>query len=161
MSRFHLAQVNIGRLLAPIDDPQIADFKLNLDRINAIADASPGFVWRLIGDGNNATDLQPVPDDPLLAINMSTWTDLDALAAFVYRTDHRGIMRRRRGWFEPMETYMALWWVRAGHRPAPAEGLARVDRLARCGSTLEAFTFRQPFPAPDADVVTPVLDECA
>jgi hypothetical protein len=161
MTGFHLAQINVGRLLAHIDDPMIEGFKSNLDRVNAIADASPGFVWRLVGEGNNATDIQPLPDDPLFAINMSVWTDLDALAGFVYRTDHRGIMRRRREWFEPMETYMALWWVPVGHRPSPQEGLARLDLLTRMGPNAEAFTFRQPFPAPDAVSITPVLDECA
>jgi hypothetical protein len=158
---FHLAQVNVGRLKAPIDDPLIADFRNNLDRVNAIADATPGFVWRLVGEGNNATDIQPIPDDPLFAINLSVWADLDALAGFVYRTDHRDIMRRRREWFEPMETFMALWWVPAGHRPTPSEALARLDLLARMGPTADAFTFRQPFPAPGVSTITPVLDECA
>lgn len=161
MTGFQLAQVNVGRLLAPIDHPMIADFRNNLDRINAIADSTPGFVWRLIGEGNNAMDIQPVPDDPLFAINLSVWADLDALAGFVYRTDHRDIMRRRREWFEPMDTFMTLWWVPARHRPTPAEALARLDLLARMGPTADAFTFRQPFPAPDASNITPVLDECA
>ncbi len=161
MTAFHLAQINVGRLLAPVDDPRIAGFKDNLDRVNAIADGSPGFVWRLVGEGNNATDIQPLPDDPLFAINMSVWESLEALAAFVYRTDHRDIMRRRREWFEPMDTYMCAWWVAAGHRPTPAEGLARLDLLVRMGPTAEAFTFRNPFPAPDAVSITPVLDQCA
>lgn len=161
MTRFHLAQINVGRLLAPVDAPKIADFKNNLDRVNAIADASPGFVWRLVGEGNNATDIQPVPDDPLFAINMSVWESLDALAAFVYRTDHREIMRRRREWFEPMDIFMTLWWVAAGHRPTPAEGLARLDLFARMGPTSEAFSFRIPSPAPDATPVAPILDQCA
>lgn len=161
MTGFNLAQINVGRLLAHIDDPLIEGFKSNLDRVNAIADASPGFIWRLVGEGGNATDIKPIPDDPLMAINMSVWTDLDALAAFVYRTDHRGIMRRRREWFEPMDVYMALWWVPVGHRPSPQEGLARLDLLARMGPNAEVFTFRQPFPAPDAASINPVLDECA
>lgn len=161
MSGFHLAQINVGRFLAPVDDPLIADFVANLDRINAIADEDPGFVWRLKGEGNNATDLQPVPDDPLFAINMSVWKSLDALAGFVYRTDHRGVMRRRREWFEHMDTYMALWWVPVGHIPEPQEGLARLQTLERLGPTAEAFSFRYPFPAPDAPPVAPILDECA
>lgn len=161
MTAFHLAQINVGRLLAPIDDPLIAEFKNNLDRVNAIADVSPGFVWRLVGEGNNATDIQPLPDDPLFAINMSVWESLEALAAFVYRTDHRDIMRRRREWFEPRDVYMCAWWVPVGHIPTPAEGLARLDLIARMGPTAEAFTFRNPFPAPDAVSITPVLDECA
>src|SRR4051812_12672798 len=118
MTNYHLAQINIGRFLAPTDDPRIADFMGALDRVNAIADAAPGFVWRLVGEGeNNATDLRPVANDPMLAVNMSTWRSLDALAAFVYRSDHRDIMRRRREWFEVMEVFMCLWWVPAGHIP--------------------------------------------
>jgi hypothetical protein len=161
MTGFHLAQINVGRLRAPVDDPMIADFKNNLDRINALADSLPGFVWRLKGEGDNATDIQPKPDDPLFAINMSVWTDLDALAGFVYRGAHVEIMRRRREWFEAMEFYMTLWWVPAGHTPTIEEGLAKLARLERDGPTPDAFTFKTPFPAPDGRPATPVLDECA
>jgi hypothetical protein len=161
MTGYQLAQINVGRLLAPVDHPQIADFAANLDRINALADGLPGFVWRLKGEGNNATDIQPKPGDPLFAINMSVWTDLDALAGFVYRSAHRDIMRRRREWFAPLEVFMTLWWVPAGHRPTPAEGLERLDVFERLGPTAEAFSFRYPFPAPDAVSIDPILDECA
>jgi hypothetical protein len=160
MSAWHLAQINVGRLLAPIDAPETAEFVANLDRVNAIADASPGFVWRLVGEGGNATDIHAF-DDPMMAINMSTWAGLDDLAAFVYRSGHREIMRRRREWFAPMEVFMTLWWVPAGHRPTPAEGLARLATFERLGPTAEAFSFRYPFPAPDALAVQPILDECA
>ena len=115
-AKFHLAQVNIGRLRAPIDHPMIKDFADNLDPINALAEASPGFVWRLTGEGNNATDLQPF-DDALIAINMSVWTDVPSLGAYVYRSGHVQFMRRRREWFEHMDFYMALWWVPVGHEP--------------------------------------------
>lgn len=161
MTGFHLAEINVGRLRAPVDDPMIADFVANLDRINALADGLPGFIWRLKGEGDNATDIQPRPDDPLLAINMSVWTDLDALAGFVYRSAHREVMRRRREWFEAMELYMALWWVPAGHTPTVEDGMAALANLERLGPTAEAFTFKTPFPAPDGQPATPVLDECA
>ena len=161
MTAYHLAQINVGRLLQPVDHPQIADFKNNLDRINALADGMQGFVWRLVGEGNNATDLQPRPDDPLFAVNMSVWTDLDALAAFVYRTDHRDIMRRRREWFEAMAIYMTLWWVPAGHIPSVEEGLERLAVFESLGPTPEAFSFRLPFPSPAALSVQPILDQCA
>ena len=161
MTGFHLAQINVGRLLAPVDHPQIADFAANLDRINALADGLPGFVWRLKGDGDNATDIQPKPEDPLFAINMSVWEGLDALAGFVYRSAHRDIMRRRREWFEPMEVFMTLWWIPAGHIPTPAEGLERLAAFEKLGPTAEAFSFRYPFPAPDAVAIDPILDECA
>ena len=159
---YHLAEINIARLRAPVDDPMIADFVANLDRINALADGSPGFIWRLVGEGNNATDLQPDPSDPLLAVNMSVWESPQALGAFVYRSDHIGIMRRRAEWFEKMELYMALWWVPKGHQPSVEEGMAAIERLRRFGPTAEAFTFKAPFPAPDAAEPPPaVLDECA
>lgn len=161
MTNFHLAQINVGRLLQPVDHPQIADFKNNLDRINALADGLPGFVWRLVGEGNNATDIQPKPGDPLFAMNMSVWTDMDALAGFVYRSAHRDIMRRRREWFEAMAVYQTLWWVPAGHTPTIAEGMAKLAEFERLGPTAAAFSFKTPFPAPDGQPAIPVLDECA
>jgi hypothetical protein len=162
VTKFHLAQINIGRLRAPVDDPMIADVAANLDRINALADASPGFVWRLVGEGGNATDIQPDADDPLLAVNMSVWENPAALGAFVYRSDHQPIMRRRAEWFEKMELFMALWWVPAGRRPTVEEGMDRIETLRRLGPTAEAFTLRDIFPAPDAnEAPPPILDECA
>ena len=161
MTDYHLAQINVGRLRASVDHPMIADFVANLDRINALADNLPGFVWRLKGDGNNATDIQPKPDDPLFAINMSVWTDIDSLAGFVYRTAHREIMRRRREWFEQMEVFMCLWWVPAGHIPTVEEAMARLALFEQLGPTPEAFSFKIPFPAPGATSISPVLDECA
>jgi hypothetical protein len=159
-AKFHLAQVNIGRLRAPIDHPMIKDFADNLDPINALAEASPGFVWRLTGEGNNATDLQPF-DDALVAINMSVWTDVPSLGAYVYRSGHVQFMRRRREWFEHMDLYMVLWWVPAGHRPTIDEAKERLALLEAHGPTPQAFTFKVPFPAPDEATVEPVLDECA
>ena len=160
--KYHLAQVNIGRFIRPVEDPANADFVNALDQVNALAEASPGFVWRLTGDGNNATDIKPFPDDPNMAINMSVWESVDALAAFVYRNmDHRGVMRRRREWFEERQVYMALWWVPAGTLPTIEDAKAKLALLEKLGPTAEAFTFRQPFAAPSGDDVAPVLDECA
>jgi hypothetical protein len=161
MNGYQLAQVNVARLKAPMDDPLLADFKNNLDRINALAEAQPGFVWRLTGEGNNAVDIRPKPDEPLFAINMSVWADMASLGAFVYRTTHLEFMRRRREWAEPMEIYMALWWVPAGHTPTVQEAMDRLEALERLGPTADAFTFKTPFPAPDGQPATPVLDECA
>ncbi len=145
-----------------MDAPETADFANNLDRINALAEAQPGFVWRLTGEGSNdATDLRPT-DHPMLLMNMSVWTDIESLAAFVYRTGHREVMRRRAEWFEAMDLYMCLWWVPVGHTPTVDEAMARLDDLRRLGPTAEAFTFRHPFPTPDAQTAPPpVLDECA
>jgi hypothetical protein len=148
MSRYELAQLNVGRLRAPLDSPILADFVGALDRINALADAAPGFVWRLQDDAGNATALRPMGEDML--VNMSVWKDAEALNAFVYRSDHAGVMRRRREWFERIELYLVLWWVPQGHRPPIEEALERLEHLRAHGPTPEAFTFGKLFPAPDA-----------
>jgi len=144
---FHLAQLNIATLLAPLDDPRLGEFVANLDRINELAESSPGFVWRLKGEGNDATSLRPFGAD--IIVNMSVWRDDVALHDFVFRTAHAPVMARRRQWFaRPEGPYMALWWIRAGHLPTIEEGRARLDLLARKGPSPAAFTFRQRFPVP-------------
>jgi hypothetical protein len=149
-SRFQLAQVNIGRLLAPVDSPLIADFMAALDPINALADASPGFVWRLQTAEGNATSIHSF-DDEMIISNMSVWESIEALRAFTYTSAHTGVMRRRREWFEVYESaYMALWWVPAGHRPTIEEAKERLAALDRDGPTAFAFTFRTPFEPPAA-----------
>jgi hypothetical protein len=149
MSNHELAQINIARFLLPKDHPNNAPFMAALDDVNAHAEASPGFVWRLKGDGNDATDIEAVPGDPRLIVNMSVWRDIAALAAFAYRQrEHAAVMRRRREWFEPMEPSLALWWIKAGHRPTVEEGVAKIKTLAAHGPTRDAFTFHTPFPAP-------------
>lgn len=161
MTSYHLAQINVGRLKAPIDAPETADFAGALDRINALAESSPGFVWRLTGEGDNATDLVAF-DDPMIITNMSVWESPAALGAFVYRSGHSQVMRRRAEWFDAMEVFMALWWVPVGHRPTVAEGVAKLALLARDGASPDAFTFRAPHPAPDATTSPlPILDKCA
>jgi len=161
---WHLAQVNIGRLRAAIDDPMIAEFVAGLDRINALADAAPGFVWRLQTEEGNATSVRPVDDDELLAINMSVWESVEALADYVYRSDHVTFMRRRREWFERFAaSYMALWWIPSGTIPTVPEAMARIDHLERHGPTPSAFTFKRRFGAPDeggAIVGTDERDVC-
>lgn len=162
MTRYHLAQLNIARALEPMDSDRLADFVGNLDRINALAESSPGFVWRLVGEGNDATDLD-LFGDPLTISNMSVWTDMAALGAFVFRSAHREIMARRREWFEvPAEAYTVLWWTPEGHHPTPAEAVERLEHLRKTGPSAFAFTFKQPYPPqPDAAPVAPVLDECS
>jgi hypothetical protein len=156
---WHLAQVNIGRLLAPIDDPLIAGFVERLDDINELAESSPGFVWRLQTEDGNATAIRPTDDD-LLIINMSTWQSAEALADYVYRSGHVEVMRQRRQWFAPYRSsYMALWWVPAGHHPTEAEAFERLAVLDEMGPTPEAFTFRHRFPAPDAPDRSPSGDD--
>jgi hypothetical protein len=147
-SGWHLAQINVGRLVALPGDPRVQPFFEALDRINALADASSGFIWRLQDESGNATNLRPTPD-PLFAVNMSLWCDADALFAFVYRSAHTPEMARRKEYFERFDgAYQALWWVPAGHVPSVDEGLARLWRLDRYGPTEQAFTFKARFPAP-------------
>jgi hypothetical protein len=158
---FHLAQINIARLKAPLDHPSVAPFVAALDPVNALADASPGFVWRLAGEAGDATDIRPF-DDPDMLVNMSVWESLPELAAFVYRGGaHRQIMRRRNEFFERPDVFMALWWVPAGHRPTVEEGLERLEVLRRLGPTSAAFTFAHPFAAPDGGPAEAVFDRCA
>ena len=146
---YELAQLNIGRPLGPLDSDVMAEFVAGLAPINALADAAPGFVWRLQDDAGDATSFRGFGDDSLL-VNMSTWASLDALADFVYRSAHTAYMRRRRSWFERMDVYTVLWWVPAGHRPTLAEAEERLVALRNDGPTARAFTFQQPFPQPGA-----------
>ena len=151
MITYQLAQVNIGRTVAPLDSPQLAGFVNQLDEVNALADAAPGFVWRLKTEDNNATSIA-VFDDPGLIINMSVWESVEALADYVFRDGgHLAVLRRRREWFTKDDTVTALWWVRAGRVPTVAEAEERVTHLRRHGPTPYAFTFRSPFPAPGHD----------
>jgi hypothetical protein len=148
MSTWHIAQLNVGRAVAPPGSPELADFMGALDRINALADAAPGFVWRLQSASGNATDIL-VSDDPRSLVNMSVWASVESLFAFVYRTAHTAVMQRRREWFErPAEAHQVLWWVPAGHIPTIEEALERLAHLRREGPTARAFTFGRRYPPP-------------
>lgn len=148
--RWQLAQINIARLVAPEGDPAVAGFFEALDRINALADESPGFVWRLQDEEGNATAIKPTPDDRLI-VNMSVWEDAESLFEFVYRSAHTPVMAQRRSWFDRFDgAYQALWWVEAGTEPSIEDGLARLWRLDRFGPSSHAFTFKARFPAPDS-----------
>jgi hypothetical protein len=148
MTTFHLAQLNIATLKAPIDSPVLADFVANLDRINALAESSPGFVWRLKEDSGapsaNATALRLFGEDKI--VNLSLWTDVASLQNFAFRTAHADVLKRRREWFEKMdEAYAVLWWVPAGHIPTEAEAGERLERFRRLGASAAAFSFREVF----------------
>ena len=148
MSDYALAQLNIAQLIEPLDSPRVADFVANLDRINALAESSQGFVWRLKTDDGNATEIRPFGDEYI--VNLSVWADMDALYNYVYRSGHVEIMRRRKEWFSRMkDAYMVLWWVPAGHNPTAEEARAKLQTLREHGPTAEAFTFKQPFPRPN------------
>jgi heme-degrading monooxygenase HmoA len=151
-----LAQVNIGRLRAPLDSPVLADFVAALDPVNSAADTAPGFVWRLQTEDGNATAVRAFQWDQAgsagVIVNMSVWESVEALAAFVYSDVHRPVLRRRRQWFVPMaEAYTALWWIPRGSAATTLDAEERVRHLRAHGPTPHAFTFREHFPSPDAD----------
>ncbi len=148
MSNYELAELNLAMLVAPIDSPTLADFVAELDRINAVADQSPGFVWRLQSDEGNATDLEHEFGDDVIA-NLSIWESVEHLHTYVYRTAHVEIMRRRKEWFEVMkESYVVLWWVSQGHRPTLREAKGKLDLLRANGSNPDAFTIKKPYQEP-------------
>jgi hypothetical protein len=146
---YQLAQVNIARMLAPLTDPLMAGFVAQLDAINALADGSPGFVWRLQTEEGNATTLRPYEDD-LILVNLSLWARLSDLQAFVYKSQHRSVLQQRTQWFERFEgPYLALWWVPAGHIPSVEEAKERLAYMRAHGETPYAFSFKKPFPVPE------------
>ncbi len=150
MNEFQLAQINIARGRHPIDDPAMADFTGNLDRINALAERSEGFVWRLKDDTGNATSIRAY-DDPLIIVNMSVWMSIEALKAFAYKTAHKQFVRRRAEWFTPMDgPFMALWWVETGTIPTAGDGRAKLEELARTGPSPSVFTFALTYEPPVA-----------
>jgi len=151
-----VAQVNIGRLVAPLDSPRLADFVAGLDPVNAVADGAPGFVWRLQTEDGNATDLRAFERDAEgadggILVNMSVWESVEALAAYVYGDAHRAVLRRRREWFEPLrDVFTALWWIPRGHIPTISEAEERVRHLRAHGPAPWAFSLKIHFPPPGA-----------
>lgn len=149
MSKFQLAQLNIATIKAPLESPVMAEFVANLDRVNALAESSPGFVWRLMTPAGDATALRPLGESVI--VNLSVWQDVAALSRYVYKSAHVEVMRRRKEWFEKMaEAYLVLWWMPRGHQPSVDEALERLAILRAKGPTPRAFTFRKAFDAPDA-----------
>jgi hypothetical protein len=145
VARYHIAQVNIGRIRAPVEDPSMAGFTTRLDEINALADGSPGFVWRLQTSEGNATYFRPYDDDKVL-MNMSVWETIEDLRHYVYHTVHAELLRHRHEWFERFAgVYTTLWWVPAGHRPSIDEAKKRLAHVEEHGPTEFAFTFKTTF----------------
>ncbi len=157
---FHLAQLNIALPRAPMDSQELAGFVAELAPINALADASPGFVWRLQTEDGDATAIRGFDDDRLI-VNMSVWTSLETLGDFVYRSAHVDVMRRRREWFHAMaELFMTLWWIPAGTAPTIPEAEERLRHLRDHGPSPRAFTFRESFPPPGStDVERPAIGD--
>src|SRR6267142_5006384 len=149
MANYELTQLNVATMKESLESPSMADFVANLDRINALAESSPGFVWRLKTEEGDATALRPMGEDAL--VNISVWKNAESLSKYVYQSAHVEIMRRRKEWFERMrEAYVVLWWVPKGHRPTPSDAIAKLELLRALGPTQDAFTFRSAFLPPDA-----------
>jgi hypothetical protein len=147
MTSLHIAQVNIARIKASLDDPIMAGFVNRLEEINALADKSPGFVWRLQTPEGDATYLRPFDDDQII-VNMSVWESIEQLKHYVYKTAHVELVRQRQDWFEKFAgSYTALWWVPKGHIPGIDEARKRLAHLDAEGPAQFAFTFQKPFPA--------------
>jgi len=145
---YHLAQINIARLIAPLDDPKIAEFVAQLEPINAIADKAPGFVWRLQSESGNATDIA-YSDDPFVIVNMSVWESIETLREFAYNSNHIKVFRDRAKWFAKAEKpSYCLWWIPVGHIPTVAEGRERLEHYQKNGATPYSFWFSQQFPQP-------------
>lgn len=135
-------------MLAPIDNPIMAEFVAQLAPVNALADESPGFLWRLQSESGDATSIQ-IYDDHLIIINLTVWESVEALREYVYKSAHHGVLRDRKRWFEKFDgPYYALWWVPAGHIPSPEEGKERLEHLREYGDTTHAFSFHKVFPQP-------------
>jgi heme-degrading monooxygenase HmoA len=161
---YSLAQVNIARALAPLDDPIMADFVARLDEVNALADTSPGFIWRLQTSEGNATAVKAY-DDPLIIFNMSVWSSLNDFSSYVYANEslHREVMKQRRRWFQRFDgPYTALWWIPQGHIPTVEEAKERLEYLRMHGETDYAFSIKKQFPSPDAgnQLLTALPEEC-
>ncbi|WP_372785723.1 DUF3291 domain-containing protein [Phenylobacterium sp.] len=148
MSGFHLAQFNVARLAAPIEAAESTEFREALDRINALAEASHGFVWRAVGAGFDS-EIPAEDIDPMILANLSVWESAEALAAFAYRSAHGHFVKHRERWFEPAtQPYQAMWWIPAESLPDRAESFARLDHIRARGPSAHAFDFRTRFPAP-------------
>jgi hypothetical protein len=159
---FHVAQINVARASAPIDSAQLAEFIGALEPVNALAESSPGFVWRLQDDSGDAVSIRVFDDDQII-VNMSVWETIETLFEFAYRSDHVEYFRRRREWFTRYPTtHFALWWVRPGHVPTIDDAKDRLERLEANGPTPYAFTFKQRFATPaDGERAAPTASGAA
>ncbi|MEC3860038.1 DUF3291 domain-containing protein [Mesobacterium sp. TK19101] len=138
----HLAELNVGRLLAPTDDPRVAEFMENLDRINGMGKRMPGFVWMMEGSGEPGTGNTDakIGGDPQFVSNLTVWEDVASLETFVWKTVHKQFYDRRQDWFEVLgEMHFVMWWVPFGHTPTLDEALTRLDHRKTHGDSDHAF----------------------
>lgn len=149
--KYYLAQINIALMKAPLEDPIMAEFAAALNQVNAVADQSPGFIWRLQTASGNATTIQAYCD-PNILVNLSVWQSVEQLRAYVYKSLHGDFFVRRQQWFEKYQgEHFAMWWIPAGHLPTVEEGKAKLECLTLHGDSSESFTFAKPYPPPIAE----------
>jgi hypothetical protein len=145
---YYLAQINIAKLIEPIDSPLLEDFVGDLDRINKIAEESKGFIWRLEDESGNALNVNPL-NDPTLIVNMSVWETVEDLKKFVYYSGHIEVFIKRAKWFEKMNTpHMALWWVRKDELPSAEDAKNKLLELENHGESQSSFSFKKLFEMP-------------
>jgi hypothetical protein len=145
VANYHLAQLNIGRLVAPTDDPRVAEFMNALDLVNGVGKRSPGFVWLMEGSGEPGTGNtdSKLGGDPQVIANLTVWESVETLEAFVWNTIHRQFYQRRREWFEVLDQmHLVMWWIPMGHRPTLDEAMGRLDHLNRSGDSDHAFGWK-------------------
>ncbi len=149
MASYQIAQINIGRIKGvTIANPVMKEFVDNLERVNALAESSKGFVWRLKSENDNATSINPYNDEQVI-INVSVWASIEELENFVYKTFHTDFLKRRKEWFHKYgQVYTAMWWVPAGQFPSIEEAVAKLEVLQRNGATQAVFDYKQKFPHP-------------
>jgi len=146
MTQYHIAQINIGRMVGSIDSEEMSGFVARLDEINALADRAEGFVWRLQSDEGDATAIRVFEDDMIL-VNMSVWESIEALHNYTYKSAHAQLIKHRKDWFQKLEfSHMALWWIPAGHIPTAQEAVRKLELIDEHGVTPMAFTFAHSFP---------------
>ncbi|MEQ9259993.1 MAG: DUF3291 domain-containing protein [Roseovarius sp.] len=139
---YHLAELNVGRLVAPPEDSRVAEFMAALDRVNGLGKRSPGFVWMMEGSGEPGTGNTEnhIGDDPQFVANLTVWEDVASLEHFVFNTVHRQFYERRAEWFELLEDkHFVMWWVPEGHRPSLEEALERLAHMRDHGASEHAF----------------------
>lgn len=148
---WQLAQFNVATAKFDNDDPRFADFIDNLDQINGLGDQSPGAVWRFQDESGSAVEVSAY-DDPRVLLNLTVWEDLESLWNYVYKTEHVEFLRRRTEWFEvESQPFLVMWWIPAGYRPTPAEGVERLDHLRANGPSPYAFSFRDNYEPPEPE----------
>lgn len=146
--KYYLAQINIALMKAPLEDPIMSEFAAALEDVNAVAEKSPGFVWRLKTLSGNATDIRAYPD-PQILVNVSVWQSVEELKVYVYKSLHGDFFIRRRNWFKKYQgEHFAMWWIPAGHLPTVEEGKAKLEHLESYGDSPDSFTFAKPYSAP-------------